>query len=341
MKKPVIAIAMGDVTGIGPELVVKVLSQEMAWDNCSPLVVGDPGVMGTVGKMVGANLRFRTIEDLSGARFSPPEVDVLRPEGIHVTGVPWGRVDPAAGKAAALCLQKAFELAMDRQVQGVVSAPLNKEAFHRAGYGYADELEFLADLTKSPETFILGVANSVWTVAVTEHVSFRGIADLVTEDRVLSYIGKLYSALKRAGFTAPRIAVAALNVHAGEGGHFGREEIEEIEPAIDAARAQGIDAQGPVPADMVFVRALAGDFDGVVFMYHDQANIARKLQPKGTGATLFMGLPVVCGTTAHGTAFDIAGKGIADSGSLQAALRYTVQLSQTQEVGREWKTSYS
>jgi len=331
VSRPIIAITMGDAAGIGPELVVKALSREAAFAGCRPLVVGDPRVMRGINRVVGTPLRFRAIDDLSEASFSWPNVDLLRPEGLHIDRVVWGRVDAAMGQAGALCLKLAFELAMAGAVHGVVSAPLNKEAFHRAGYRYPDELAFLAELTGSREPFILGVMGSVWTVAVAEHVAFRDIVHLVKKDRILQRIGNLHGALKRVGFAAPRIAVAALNVHAGEGGLFGREEIDEIGPAIEAARARGIDARGPVPADMVFVRALAGDFGGVVCMYHDQANIARKLQPKREGATVFMGLPVVCATTAHGTAFDIAGRGIADPGSMEAALSYAIRLSRPGE----------
>ena len=327
MDGPVIAITMGDAAGIGPELIVKVLARGQTRAQCRPFVVGDPQVMRDICAVVGAELRFRSIEGLSQARFSPPEVDVLRPKGLDIDRVRWGEVDPAMGRAAAMCLRKAFDLALEGQVQGVVSAPLNKEAFHLAGYPYLDDLAYLADLTHSQEPFILGAMGSIWTVAVTEHIPFREIVDRIRQDRVLWYIAKMHDTLQGVGLAAPRIAVAALNVHAGEGGLFGREEIDEIGPAIEAARAQGIDAHGPVPADMVFVRALEGDFDGVVCMYHDQANIARKLQPKHKGATLFMGLPVPCGTTAHGTAFDKAGQGIADPGSLEAALRHTIMLA--------------
>jgi 4-hydroxythreonine-4-phosphate dehydrogenase len=326
MHRPVIAITMGDAAGIGPEITAKALARQTTWEVCHPLVIGDPQVMNESARIAGVNLRFGTIEDLSEAHFAPPQVDLICPEGVDVGQAVRGEVDPTLGRAAALCLKAAFELAMRGQVQGVVSAPLNKEAFHLAGYRFADELGYLADLTGSPETFMLGVASSIWTAMVTEHVPFRQIPELITVDRVLAYIGRLHDALRRVALAAPRIGVAALNVHAGEGGLFGREEIEVIGPAIAAARSQGIDAQGPIPADMVFVRALAGAFDGVVFMYHDQANIARKLQPMASGATLFMGLPVPCGTTAHGTAFDIAGKGVADPGSLEAALRYTTRL---------------
>ena len=335
MDKPVIAITMGDPAGIGPELIVKVLAQGEVHAHCCPFVVGDLAVMHAIGRVVGAGLRFRAITSLPEARFTLPEVDVLPPEGLarrsdrrHASDrVRWGQVDPAMGRAAALCLREAFALALAGQVQGVVSAPLNKEAFHLAGYPYPDELAYLADLTGSREPFIMGVMGAIWTVAVTEHIPFRQIAERIKKERVLWHIARMHQAMKRAGVAAPRIAVAALNVHAGEGGLFGREEIDEIGPAIQQAREQGIDARGPVPADMVFVRAMEGDFDGVVCMYHDQANIARKLQPKSEGATLFMGLPVPCGTTAHGTAFDKAGRGIADPGSLEAALRHTIALA--------------
>ncbi len=327
MDKPTIAITMGDAAGIGPELIVKIFSDSTIYDQCHPFVVGDEQVIRDICHVVGAHLQFDTIGNLAEARFSPPFVDVLRPEGLEIGQVTWGKLDPAMGKAAAKCLEKAFDLAMDGQIQGVVSAPLNKEAFHLAGYPYLDELAYLSEYTQSQETFILGVMGSVWTVEVTEHIPFREIINLVKQDRILWYIAKLHAALKRVGCKDPRIAVAALNVHAGEGGLFGREEIDEIAPAIRDAKAQGINAYGPVPADMVFALALEGSFDGVVCMYHDQANIARKLQPKEESATIFMGLPVVCGTTAHGTAFDKAGQGIADPGSLKAAVKHTILLA--------------
>ncbi len=327
MDKPTIAITMGDAAGIGPELIVKILSDSTVYEQCNPLLVGDLQVMREICQIIGAELRFQAIEGPAEARFTPHVVDVLRPAGMQIDRVTWGQLDPGMGRAAAQCLKAAFELAVRGQVHGVVSAPLNKEAFHLAGYDYLDEVAYLADLTGSSDTFIMGVMGSIWTVAVTEHISFKSIQALIKKDRILSTIVRLHDALTKVGRDDPRIAVAALNVHAGEGGLFGREEIDEIGPAIEAARDKGINVHGPVPADMVFVLALEGNFDGVVCMYHDQANIARKLQPKEQGATIFMGLPVVCGTTAHGTAFDKAGRGIADPGSLKAALRTTIQLS--------------
>jgi 4-hydroxythreonine-4-phosphate dehydrogenase len=328
LDKPVIAITMGDPAGIGPEIVVKVLAHGDTYARCLPIVIGDAGVMDRASRAARADLRFREIGDLSEAGFVPPAVDVLRPDGLDVAGAEWGKLDPAMGEAAAQCLRKASEMAMDGQVQGVVSAPLNKEAFHLAGYDYADELVYLADLTGSPDTFIMGVmGDGLWTASIAEHVPFTDIVDAVVKDRILWYVSRMHEMLRGVGVASPRIAVAALNVHGGEGGLFGREEIDEIEPAIQAAQAQGIDARGPIPADTIFVRALAGEFDVVIGMYHDQVNIARKLQPMQKRATLFNGLPFACGTTAHGTAFDIAGRGIADPGSLAAAIKYTVLLA--------------
>jgi 4-hydroxythreonine-4-phosphate dehydrogenase len=268
------------------------------------------------------------IASLDGAAFVPGRIDVLRPPDLDVSRVEWGELDARAGEAAACCLRAAFRLAMEGQIEGVVSAPLNKEAFHMAGYDYSDELAYLAHWTDSPQAAIMGVIrDNIWTIAVAEHIPFSEILEVVKTENVLDCIHIMAGTLLGVGIKRPRIAVAALNVHAGEGGLYGREEITEIAPAIQAARDERLDVTGPVPADMIFVRALAGEFDGVVCMYHDQANIARKLQPKSEGATVFIGLPVPCGTTAHGTAFDKAGAGIADPGSLWAALRCTSRLA--------------
>ena len=325
---PTVAITMGDPAGIGPELVVKVLASYPRLDvPARILVIGDLMVMRHAQGLVGADLQFQPIVDPSEAAFSWPVIDVLCPEGVQVERVPWGRVDAGMGRAAALCLQAAAGLAEAGAISGITSAPLNKESFHGAGFAYRDELAFLADLTGSTEPFIAGVVDQMWTITVTEHIPFRDIAPAIKKERVLARIKLLHGAMRRAGVVDPRIGVAALNVHGGDGGLFGREEIDEIGPAIEEAQRCAIDARGPVPADAIFLNAFAGDFDGVVCMYHDQANIARKLQPREKGATLFLGLPVMCATTAHGTAFDIAGRGIANAGGLETALRWTCRLA--------------
>lgn len=325
--RPLIAIAMGDPAGIGPEVVVKALARTDLSRMCRVVVVGDLGVLREASKWAGGRLAFDGTADPSRVISEQPEIPVFHPPGLDVMPVAWGEVDSAMGEAAAICLQGAVELALDGRVSAIVSAPLNKEAFRRAGYAYRDELAFIAHLTGSPEPFTMGVVDSLCTVSVAEHIPFREIVHAVTREGVLTRIRQLDSALQRAGRAHARIGVAALNVHGGEGGLVGREEIEQIAPAIRDAQRDGIAAAGPVPADAIFPRAFAGEFDGVVCMYHDQANIARKLRPRGQGATMFMGLPFVCGTTAHGTAFDKAGRGIADARGLETAVRWTVQLS--------------
>ncbi|NLD74634.1 MAG: hypothetical protein GX649_18195 [Chloroflexi bacterium] len=328
MNRPIIAITMGDAAGVGPEVTIKTLQDETLYERCRPLCIADSGVMASTIAMLGYKVGVREIASLDDAEFRPGLLDVLRPPELEPLQVERGRVSAALGRASALCIQEAFRLASAGKVQGVTSAPMNKEAFHLAGYDYPDEMEYMADLTGCQGAYSLGVMDRVWTVRIAEHVAFREIADLITRESVLWYIEQLDGILKRIGRPHPHLAVAALNVHAGEGGIYGREEIDHIRPGIEDARARGIDAVGPVPADSVFVRALAGEFDGVVGMYHDQVNIPRKLQPMGERATIFMGLPVPCGTTAHGTAFDIAGQGIADPSGFRAALVRTIDLAQ-------------
>jgi 4-hydroxythreonine-4-phosphate dehydrogenase len=324
---PRIALTMGDAGGVGPELVCKVLSAPAA-PAFAPVVIGDLEVMRRAAELAPGPVRFRAADAGELAAWRGDEVPVVCPDGVDVAGVAWGETGVRSGVAAGACLTEAFRLALAGRVDGVLSAPLSKESFHLAGYTQLDELAYLGELTGS-QPFLVGVADGVWTAAVTLHTPLRDVADLVTRAHVLRSIEELDGALRRAGSERPAIAVAGLNPHAGEGGLLGREEIDEIAPAIAEARAQGIDATGPVPADTVFVRAFRGEFAGVVCMYHDQANIARKLRGFAGGATLFLGLPVACGTTAHGTAFDVAGTGVADPGSLARALSLVVALSAT------------
>ena len=325
--KPTIAIAMGDPAGIGPELIIKVLADTAIIDRCRPLVIGDAPSLRQQIRQLESPLRLHEIDSPTQATGAPGVVDILAPPGFSLGHLPAPAVNPHLGEAAAQYLRHAYRLAMDGQAQGVVMAPMNKESFRAAGYQYADELAFLAELTNSDEPYLLGAVRNVWTVTVTEHIALRDVADRITRGTVRSAIIKLDALLRRLGYEQPRIACAALNPHAGEGGLFGREEIDEIAPAIEDAADTGIRVSGPVPADIVFKRSLDGAFDGVVCMYHDQMNIARKLQARDDIATLWMGLPVIGATTAHGTAFDIAGKGIADPGSLRAALDYAIRLA--------------
>lgn len=330
---PVIAIVMGDPAGIGPELIVRVLADGDLYRRCRPFIIGDLAVMRDAAAGLASPLRFRGIEDFAAAGFQPIVIDLLQPPGFALGPLPPPAVHPRLGAAAARYLELAYRLAMRGSVDGVVMAPMNKESFRAAGYDYFDELQFLGDITGSAEPFILAAAGSVKAVAVTEHLPFKDIVSHVTRERVRRYVGHLHHVLRQLGHAAPRIACAALNPHAGEGGLLGREEIDVIAPAIADAQAAAIDVSGPVPADVVFKRALDGDFDGVVCMYHDQLNIARKLLPRSDIATLWLGLPVIGATTAHGTAFDIAGQNVADPGSLRAAMDHVIRLASRKDAG--------
>jgi len=332
-EKPIIAFTMGDAAGIGPELILKVLSDPTIWDICQPLVVADFVVMEQMKAVVQADLVLERVDAPCEMGHQYPFVCVLQPDAVDLGPSVWGKLNPANGQAAADCMGVAIDMAVQGEVQGIVLAPMNKEAFHLAGYDYSDELVWLAERTGATDAVMMGVmgreggSRGVWTIAVVEHFAFGQILEIMQTERILRYTGYLHLVLTRLDPTKARIAVSALNVHAGEGGLYGREEIERITPAIVAAQEQGMDVTGPIPADMVFAQALAGRYDGVVAMHHDQANIARKLQPMSESATIFFGLPVFCGTTAHGTAFDVAGQGIADPGSLIASTRMVARLA--------------
>jgi 4-hydroxythreonine-4-phosphate dehydrogenase len=284
-------------------------------------------VLAEHARRLGSTLRFVSVRELDDAVVQGDVVPVLSPPGESLPQIRWGEVDPAAGALVGRCLEQAFELGQDGALDGVVWAPINKQAFHLAGYAHRDELDFLAELTGAHHTRLYGVLGALWTTCVTLHVPLREVAALVTRDGVLDAIQDIHDVLAAAEIDDPSIAVAALNPHAGDGGLLGREEIDSIGPAVADARDRGIRADGPFAGDTLFPRALDQGFHGVVCMYHDQANIARKLHGSGDGATVITGLPIPSATTAHGTAFDRAGQGTADPGSLRAALRHVAALS--------------
>ena len=326
VSKPIIALTVGDVTGVGPELVAMSLSQRGLGAMCRPLVIGPFPLVVERAKAVGATVTFREVGEVAGAKFEPGHVDVLQPAGAPISAAPpAGQVDVDAGKLAGRCLETAFQLAETGAVQGIVGAPINKAAFRLAGYDYLDEIEFLRDLTKSPNPRLFGILGRLWTTCATLHLPFREVAASVTRASVLEAITAIHEALVRNLSRSPRIAVAALNPHNGEGGLLGREELDEIAPAIEDARSTGINASGPFPADTVFPGAMTSKMDGIVCMYHDQANIARKLHGFQNSASAVLGLPAPYATTAHGTAYELVGTGTADPSSLLTALDFVIR----------------
>ena len=321
--RPLVAVTMGDPAGIGPGLVMRILADPAVHTACRVVVVGEPEVMRAAARIVGADCQ---LVEVSGTdqESTVDRIPLIKPADLVVTDHRWGILDPGFGRAAAVCIKEALDPRWG--FQAVLSAPLNKEAFHDAGYDYSDELAFMAELTGSTDCCIAGLADTVWTVAVSEHVPFSSVASLVTVEGIVRRTHLLHTVLRGVSPDRQTIAVAALNPHAGEGGLLGTEESEIIGPAVDKLLAEGLDVAGPVPADAVFVRASDGEFDGVVCMYHDQANIARKLLARRGGATILLGLPIPVTTTAHGTAFDIAGTGKASADSLKTALLTAVSL---------------
>jgi len=326
-KIPVVAITMGYPAGVSPELIVKTLSKERIRKPRGVVVLGDMRVLDKASRLSGVSVEWNLVEDIEQAEFKSPSVDLVDFQNAPLEDLEWGKILPSLGRASGEYLEVAWKATVERKVDGIVSGVLCKEALNKGGYPCQDELELFSKITDSPEPFLVGVTGGLWTIPVTTHLPFREIHQKITKDNVLSHIIAIDQLMRQCGFVKPRIAVAALNVHAGEGGLFGDEEATAIIPAIVEAQRLEIDASGPYAADTMFVRARKGEFDSIVGMYHDQINIGRKLVGHLKGVTLFAGLPVPCGTPAHGTAFDIAGRGVADSSSMEMTIEIVARLS--------------
>jgi 4-hydroxythreonine-4-phosphate dehydrogenase len=329
--RPVIGITMGDAAGIGPEIIVKSLTVKKTYDLCRPLIIGERAVMEKAALIVKAPVTVRGIGKVGEAHFVYGTLDVLD-LGNLPADLPFSKVDGRAGKAAYEYVEKAVRLAMEGELDAVATAPLNKEALKAGGCSFPGHTEILAHLSGTRDFSMLLVSKKLKVIHVSTHVSVRDACNLVKKERVFRVITLADEAMRSLGIASPRIAVAGLNPHAGEGGLFGTEEIEEIVPAIERARAGGIDASGPVPPDTVFFRAaLRREFDIVVVMYHDQGHIPLKLQGFEDGVNVTVGLPFVRTSVDHGTAFDIAGTGTADSRSMTAAIRAAARMARTRQ----------
>ena len=310
--KPRIGLLLGDPTGIGPELIAKLLAHPETLAQAEVLVIGD------------RRLYQRGIGIAATVDAHPRFLDYPCPREDHVLG----KVSAEAGEYVLGCLHTAIETWQARKIDAIVFAPLNKQAMKLAGMEQSDELHHFADLLGyQGHVSEINICGKLWTSRVTSHIPLSDVSSALTADGICDAVNLLHQALRASGVSAPRIAVAALNPHAGEGGLLGTEEITVIAPAIEEVRANGVDVKGPLPADTLFIAARRGDFDGVVTMYHDQGQIALKLLGFDQGVTLAGGLPVVITTPAHGTAFDIAGKGIADVGALREAFSVALRMT--------------
>ena len=332
-KKPILGITMGDAAGVGPEIIVMALSQEEIRGICNPLVIGDAATMEAAVEIAGSLNKVRALKEVSEARFEEGLIEVLDLANIDLIKLTRGRVSPMAGKAAYGYVRSAIELALAEEIDAIVTAPLNKEALNAAGYHYAGHTEILADLCEAKDVTMMLVAGELRVSHVTTHVSMREACDLVKKERILKVIELTDGALKRMGIERPGIAVAGLNPHASDGGLFGREEIEEIEPAVEEAKRLGFYVTGPIPPDTVFYRAIKGSeigrsqFDAVVAMYHDQGHIPIKLLGFFDGVNVTLGLPIIRTSVDHGTAFGKAGKGTANPASLIEAIKLGAKMA--------------
>jgi len=312
------AVTMGDPCGIGPEIVAKLFALEPR--RPPAVVVGDTGCIERAAQDMKLALTVRRIDHPKEWRGEPGTVEVIGPGPSLCAGLPVGHVDARAGRAAFDYVVRAIDLALAGTVKGVVTAPLNKAAMHAAGLDFPGHTEILAERSGAKDVRMMLTNGELSVVLDTIHVPLRAVPDLLSVEHELATIRLAHGAAKSMGIARPRVAVAGLNPHAGENDAFGREDAAVIRPAVERARAQGIDASGPWPGDTVFMRARRGEFDIVVAQYHDQGLIPVKYFGVDRGVNVTLGLPFVRTSVDHGTAFDIAGKGLASHESLLAAL---------------------
>ena len=331
--RPLLAITMGDPAGIGPEVILKALAHQDVYATSRPLVVGDARILErALGWLPGLGLTIRAVASPAEGRYEPGTVDVLDLEDADPADCPVGVESAAAGNAAVTAVFAACDLAMAGEVDAVVTAPLNKAAMNLAGHRFAGHTELLAERTGAEKVSMLLVGPNLRVVHVSTHVGLAEAIRRVTEERVLDVIRIAADACRALGIDRPRIGVAGLNPHAGEGGLFGTEEIERIMPAIVRARAEGLDVSDPQPPDTVFLRATKGHYDIVVAMYHDQGHIPMKVLAFDSGVNVSVGLPIVRTSVDHGTAFDIAGTGIASEESMIMAIGVAVRMAEARRA---------
>ena len=326
--KPIIAITMGDPCGIGPEVVAKTLASDEIYRMCRVVVLGNAHAMEQAAKLTNnTGLKVQEVDSLKNAGNTAGQVDIIDPHNLNPEDITVGKISPTCGRACMEWVTAAGELAMNGEVDAIATAPVNKEAASLAGYTSIGHMELLQELTGAPDVATMLMTKHLWVVHLTTHRSLRIACDYVTKDRILAKLVLTHDTFGKWGIPNPRIGVAALNPHGSDGGLIGSEEAEEISPAVQLAQEQGVNAIGPIPADSIFHQAIDRAYDVVLAMYHDQGHIPVKVYGFEESITANLGLPFVRTSVDHGTAFDIAGKGIADNTSMIEAVRMAVSLS--------------
>ena len=327
-KLPVLGLMLGDVTGIGPEISVKLLASGMPHSVARVVVIGDARVFESGCRDAGIRLAFKTFDNIDAIEFNGDAIPLIDLANVDPAKYPRGVSSDESGRLCGDTLKHMIELADAGKIDGICFAPLNKGAMNRGGWKYPDEHQMFAALTRHQGFFgEMNVIKEFSTFRVTSHIALKEAVKLITPERITAAIRLADQSLRAAGIAQPRIGVAALNPHCGENGLFGDEEITVIRPTVDAVRASGVNCTGPISSDVIFLKALKSEFDGVVMMYHDQGQIATKLLGFNKGVTVTAGLKTVFTTPAHGTAYDITGKGVADTGALEQALRIAARMA--------------
>jgi 4-hydroxythreonine-4-phosphate dehydrogenase len=327
--RPLLAITLGDPAGIGPEVIIKALGHADVYEQCRPLVLGDQRILVRAMSWIReVNLTFDVVTDPDQGQYQAGVITLLDLQNADPAAIQPGRVSAAAGRAAVEYVLRACDMTMAGETDAVVTAPLNKEAMNLAGYHYAGHTELLADRTGAEKVSMLLTGPKLRVVHVSTHVALSEAIRRVTSQRVEEVIDLAQHSCQALGIARPRIAIAGLNPHASEGGLFGDQEAKEIQPAIERARARGLQVTDPQPPDTVFLRAVKGEYDIVVAMYHDQGHIPMKLLAFDSGVNVSMGLPIIRTSVDHGTAFDIAGAGKAREESMLEAIKVAVQMAQ-------------
>ena len=344
--KPIVGITMGDPASIGPEITIKALAEKEVYEKCRPVVIGDLCVMEKALDLLRnlteddriRDMRLRGISDIEEALFEYGTIDVLDMGLVEIERLRIGEVSEMAGEAAFQYVVKVIGLAMEGKVDATVTNAFNKAAINLAGHHYSGHTEVYADYTNTRHYTMMLAHENLRVVHVSTHVSLREACDRVKKERVLEVIRIADDACRQLGIAKPKIGVAGLNPHSGEGGLFGREETDEIIPAIEQAKAEGLEVDGPVPPDTIFSKALGGWYDIVVAMYHDQGHIPlkvrgfvynreKKMWDAVSGVNITLGLPIIRVSVDHGTAFDQAGTGSATALSLLNSIDYAARMA--------------
>lgn len=332
---PVLGLMLGDVTGIGPEISAKLLASGTLQEKARTVVIGDARVLELGMRDAGVGLKYTAYASMDEVKWPRGDVPLVDLQNIDPAQFRQGEASSESGKLTGDTLKFMIDLALAGKLDGICFAPLNKGAMNKGGWKFNDEHQMFAKLTGHGGFFgEMNVIKEFSTFRVTSHVALREAVTMITPERISAAVNLANDTLRAAGHAAPRIGVAALNPHNGENGLFGDEEIRIIRPTVDRLRAANINCTGPIPSDTIFLRALKGDFDGVVMMYHDQGQIATKLLGFNKGVTVTAGLKTVFTTPAHGTAYDIVGQGKADPGALEHAFTLAARMAAARRAAR-------